>query len=184
MNPLKIFYTITFLHFGAGRALLDLAKEAVRCGHQAVIAATKKIDQYESQASLIQEARDSDIQVVLEEDLFTRDLRRVSSCANRMVELFQREKFDLIHSHAAIPGFAAILCSKEAYGRCIPHISTVHAWGQEKASWMKLQDVFILNHVNAVHAVSHDVANFLVNEGVKKDLIHPIYNGCDFSRID
>lgn len=172
------------MHFGAGRALLDLAKEAVRRGHQAVIVATRKIDQYESQASLIEEAQDSGIRVVLEDDLFTRDFGRISFCAERMVKLFQKEKFELIHSHAAVPGFAAMLSSKRAYSYFLPHISTVHAWGKKKPSWMKLQDVLFLNNVNAVHAVSYDVADFLVNEGVKKELIHPIYNGCDFSRID
>lgn len=184
MALLKIFYTITFLHFGAGRALLDLAKEAVKRGHQVIIAATRKIDQYESQASLVEEAKNSGIRVLLEEDLFTRDFSRISSCAERMAELFKREQFDLIHSHAAIPGFASMLSAKMAYIYFIPHISTVHAWGPQKPSWMKLQDVLLLNNVNAVHAVSYDVANFLINEGVKKELIYPIYNGCDFSRID
>ena len=86
---LKIFYTITFLHFGAGRALLDLAKEAVKRGHQVIIAATRKIDQYESQASLVEEAKNSGIRVLLEEDGFTRDFSRISSCAERMAELFK-----------------------------------------------------------------------------------------------
>ncbi|HBR28751.1 MAG TPA: hypothetical protein DD789_04820 [Firmicutes bacterium] len=181
---MKIFYAITFLHFGAGRALLDLAREAIMRGHKAVIAATEKYDQYESQIPLIQEAEDRGIPVVLVEDLFTRDFNRVCLSTERMTKLFQREKFDLIHSHAAIPGYAAMLSSKTAYGHFLPHLSTVHAWSPQKSSWMKLQDVMFLNNMNAVHAVSYDVADFLIKEGVKKELIYPIYNGCDFSRID
>ncbi len=181
---MKIFYTITFLHFGAGRALLDLAKEAIIRGHKAVIAATEKYDQYESQIPLIHEAEDWGIPVVLVEDLFTRDFDRIYLSAKKMRELFQNERFDIIHSHAAVPGFAAMLSSKIAYGHFLPHLSTVHAWGPQKSSWMKLQDVLLLNNVNAVHAVSYDVADFLIKEGVKKELIHSIYNGCDFSRID
>jgi len=181
---MKIFYCITFLHFGAGRALLDLAKEAVRRGHQATIAATRKIDNFESQSNLIEEAEVSGIPVILVDDIFTRDFRKVNESTVKIGEIFAKEQFDLIHSHAAIPAFAAALASKNTYGRLLPHVSTVHAWSPDKPSWMKLQDTFILNNVDAVHAVSHNVAEFLIQEGVKSELVKVIYNGCNFERID
>lgn len=181
---MNIFYCITFLHFGAGRALLDLAKEAVDRGHQAVIGATRKIDTFESQANLVEEAKESGIPVILVDDIFTRDFRQINESTVELEEVFARKQFDLIHSHAAIPAFAAALVSKNVYNRILPHVSTVHAWSPEKPKWMKLQDAFILNNVVAVQAVSHNVADFLVDEGVKKELVKVIYNGCNFSRID
>jgi glycosyltransferase involved in cell wall biosynthesis len=181
---MNILYTITFLHFGAGRALLDLAKEAKSRGHQVTIAATARIDQYESQANLVAEAENAGITVQLVEDLFTRDFTRVSASAERIVELFQNQQYHLIHSHAAVPGFAAMLASKKIYQRMLPHILTVHAWGPDKADWMKLQDVLCLNSTDIVQAVSFDVADFLIAEGVSKEKIAVIYNGCDFTRID
>jgi len=181
---MNIFYCITFFHHGAGRALLDLAKEMVKRGHQAVIAATAKIDQFESQSDLIAEAEKAGIPVLLCRDLFTRDFRAVSASAGQITECFRQKPFDLIHSHAAVPGFAATLSAKQAYGRFLPHISTCHAWGPNKADWMKLQDVLFLRSVDRVHAVSCDVAQYLQAEGVSPHLIQVIYNGCDFQRID
>lgn len=181
---MNIFYCITFFHYGAGRALLDLAKEAVRRGHNAVIAATDNIEPYASQTSLIEEAEHAGIMVILCDDLFTRQFNRVSGSASRIRSLMETEQFDLIHSHAAVPGFAAELAAQDALKRRLPHISTVHAWGPDKPNWMKLQDRLVLNQVECVHAVSDDVGRFLVSEGVQPAKIVRIYNGCDFQRID
>lgn len=181
---MKILYTITFLHFGAGRALADLAIEAGRRGHEVVIAATKKINQFESQPHLIADAEKAGVQVVLYDDLFTRDFNRVSLSADRLTELFREQRFDLIHSHAAIPAFAAALCSRKVHGRFLPQILTMHSWGPDKPDWMKQQDVYILNNMDAIIAISFDLVDYLSNEGVKRDLVHMIYNGCNFKRID
>lgn len=180
---MNVFYCITFLHYGAGRALLDLAKEAVERGHRAVITATARIDTHASQPALIEEARRAGIQVILSDDLFTRQFDRVSKSARNLHELMRTEQFDLIHSHAAVPGFAAELAAQEVYGRRLPHVSTVHAWGPGKPDWMRLQDRLLLNQVESVHAVSDDVGRFLKSEGVLPAKIERVYNGCDFSRI-
>lgn len=181
---MNILYATTFLHFGAGRALLDLAKEAQRRGNEITIVATGKIDQYESQCNLVDEAEQFGISVVLCEDLFTRNYVRVRASAENIIKTFKNKKYDIIHSHAAIPGFAAALSSKHVYRRSLPHISSVHAWGPNKVDWMKMQDVLFLNNVDKVHSVSCDVSEYLVNEGVSKAKIHTVYNGCDFSRLD
>jgi glycosyltransferase involved in cell wall biosynthesis len=181
---MRILYAITFLHFGAGRSLVELACEAQRRGHEPHIVATRKIEQFESQPILVEEAQASGIPVLLLPDLFTRDLSRVAVSAERVTEVFRTSVFDLIHSHAAIPGFAANLASRQAYGRWLPHVSTVQGWGKEKPAWMKLQDITFLNTVNAIHAVSHDVAQFLMTEGVHEAGIHMIHFGCDFRRVD
>jgi glycosyltransferase involved in cell wall biosynthesis len=181
---MNILYATTFLHFGAGRALLDLAKEAKTRGHDITIVATTKIDQYESQHNLVDEAEQSGISVVLCEDLFTRNYVRVRESAESIIKVFRTKQYNLIHSHTAIPGFAAALSSKHVYGKTLPHISSVHAWGPNKVDWMKMQDVLFLNSVDKVHSVSCDVSEYLFNEGVSKTIIHTIYNGCDFSRLD
>jgi len=180
---MNIFYCITFLHFGAGRALIDLVKEAKQRGHGVTIAATKEIDQYKSQQNLIDEAEQLGIQVMLCDDLFTRNFAEVSKSADKITELFREKQFDMIHSHAAVPGFAAALSARNAYGRFLPHISTVQAWGPNKVGWMKMQDAMFLNNVDAVHSGSNDVKEYLIGEGVEKSKIHRIYNGYNFSRI-
>jgi glycosyltransferase involved in cell wall biosynthesis len=181
---MRILYAITFLHFGAGRSLVELACGAQKRGHEPHIVATRKIDQFESQQNLVEEAQASGIPVLLLPDLFTRDLSCVGASAEQITEIFRTSVFDLIHSHAAIPGFAANLASRQAYGRWVPHVSTVQGWGKEKPGWMKLQDVTFLNTVKAVHAVSRDVARFLIAEGVNEASIQIIHFGCDFQRID
>lgn len=181
---MNILYTITFLHFGAGRALVDLAIEARRRGHQAVIAATKKIDRFESQPHLIEDAEKAGVPVFLYDDLFTRDFHRVSLSADQLMKIFRERKFDLIHSHAAIPAFAAALGSRKVYSRLLPQVLTMHSWSPDKSDWMKLQDVMILNNMDVVQAVSADLVDFLAVEGVKRERIRMIYNGYDFERID
>lgn len=181
---MNILYAITFLHFGAGRALLDLAKEAKKRGHEATIIATTKFEQYESQHNLVDEAEQSGISVLLCDDLFTRNYAHVRESAENIIEIFKKSQFDIIHSHAAIPGFAAALSSKSVYGSFLPHISTVNAWGANKVDWMKMQDVLFLNSVDRVHSGSWDTSKYLINEGVSKAKIRTIYNGCDFFRVD
>lgn len=181
---MRIFYCTTFLHFGAGRVLVDLAKLLVSIGHEAIIAATKQIEQFESQQNLIDDAKNSGIPVYLCEDLFTRDFEKVSESAHLLAQIMKDKKFDLIHSYAAMPGFASMLASMDAYSAYLPHICSVNGWGLEKKSWMKLQDALFLNNVDIIHAGSFDVERFLISEGVDSGRIKTIYNGCDFHSID
>lgn len=181
---MRVFFCTTFLHFGAGRVLVDLAKFLVDIGHEAVIAATKQIDQFESQQNLIDDAQNSGIPVYLCEDLFTRDFEKVSQTAHFLAQIMKDKKFDLIHSYAAVPGFASMLASMDAYSVYLPHICSVNGWGLEKRTWMKLQDALFLNNIDIVHAGSFDVERFLISEGVDSSRIKTIYNGCDFHTID
>jgi glycosyltransferase involved in cell wall biosynthesis len=181
---MRILYTITFLHFGAGRSLVELACEAKKQGHEPHIVATRKIDRFESQENLVEEARAAGVPVLLVPDLFTRDMARIGASAESIAEIFRAGAFDLIHSHAAIPGFAANLAARQAHGRWLPHISTVQGWSRDKPAWMKLQDVTFLNTVTVVHAVSNDMKRFLISEGVQESRIRMMYFGCDFQRLD
>lgn len=165
---LKLFYCTTFLHFGAGKVVVDLALEAKKRGHEPLIAATAKFENFESQPHLIEQAKKGGVEVLLFKDLYTRNTQ------DNFDELFKKRPFDLIHSHAAVPGALA----KKAY----PQISTVHAWGPKKELWMRQQDVAFLNGVEIVHAVSEDVKEYLIKEGVSRP-IEMVYNGVDFSRL-
>ena len=170
---MKIFYCTTFLHFGAGRVVVDLALEALKRGHEPFIAATSKFEAFESQGHLIEEARRGGVEVALFDDLYTRNFAKTGNCFN---DLFKKRDFDIIHSHAAVPGHLAQLAKP------LPQISTVHAWSPKKPDWMKKQDADFLNGIEKVHAVSEDVKSMLIQEGVTRP-IEVIYNGIDFSKI-
>ncbi len=175
---------MTFLHSGPGRALLDFAKQARQKGHVVTIAATAHFDNFRSESLLIEEAHAAGIEIILCDDLYTRDFNAISHSAKTLEKGLAKVRYDLIHSQAAIPGFAAALACKNVYGNLLPHISTVHGWAPNKLPWMKLQDVFFLNNVDRVLAVSNDVRQYLIDEGVKAKKIKTVYNGCDFMRLD
>lgn len=168
---MKIFYCITFLHYGGGRALLDLAKEAKRRGHQVYIAATDTFEEHFSQPALIEEAVKNGIEVSLHEDLFSRKFKSESVRA-----LLEKGSFDLIHSHTVIPG-------KAASGFHLPQLSTFHGWSPDKPHWMIEQDVAFLNTLPLVHTISHHLKEYLIDKGVTSP-IRMVYNGIDFSRLD
>ncbi|AOQ23408.1 N-acetyl-alpha-D-glucosaminyl L-malate synthase [Moorella thermoacetica] len=174
---LNIVMCTTFLQGGAGRVIYDLSRGLSSQGHRIVIFATKTTyPGYENYEEYLQGFQEQGIPVVLCDSTFKRDIYQNINASVTLRQLFSDKKIDIIHAHAAVPSMVAMI-ARSGLGRYIPIVQTMHGWGPNKTPEQERMDIFLLNCVDQVVAVSQGDFSLLRSFGIQPANMKVIYNG-------
>lgn len=129
-----------------------------------------------------QEILKKDIDTVLIEQKNRADLSIVS----KIVDIIEKEKFNVLHIHGARANFVASLLKRKIN---IPVITTVHSdYKLDFTDGFYKKYIFTgLNQIALRDAdyyigVSNNFRNMLINRGFKPNKVYTVYNGMDFSK--
>ncbi len=152
---------------GAETHITELAKELVRRGHEVIVASNGGVYEAEITAA---GARHFSVPL---------NRRRPIPMLRSLVRLngiIKREKPDVVHAHARIPGF---LCGIIRRFRKFPFVTTAH-WVFESGGALG----FLTNWGEKTVAVSEDIREYLkVNYGVRDEDIFVTINGIDTEKF-
>lgn len=129
-----------------------------------------------------QEILKKDIDTVLIEQKNRGDLSIVS----KIVDIIEKERFDVLHIHGARANFVASLLKKKIK---IPVITTVHSDykldftdGFYKKYLFTALNQIALRAADYYIGVSNNFRNMLIDRGFKPNKVYTVYNGMDFSK--
>jgi glycosyltransferase involved in cell wall biosynthesis len=177
----NILQILPFLHLGAGRGVLSLSKKLVKRGHRVVIVGSGKVRNFAPDQALIAEAENSGIKYY-ELNVFARSPIRVFQAAKVIAQIIMADGINIIHAHAGIPTLVGVLARRFSK-RALPILSTVHGWGLRKKWYQKRMDVFALNRSDLVIALSAEIENNMIREGVTPKKLTLLPNAIDLERF-
>lgn len=173
--PETILHLSTYLQGGAGRILKDLALFQKRQGSDVQVVVSKtEYPGYSNYVEYLEELEKGGITVVKCDSLFKRDIAQILQVVDLLGKTSNDWKF--IHAHAAIPALIGKIIASQK-NNCTPVIQSMQGWGENKTPTQEDQDVFIMNGLHAVVAVSEASKRLLITKGIKRDLIRVIPNG-------
>ena len=179
---MKILHISTFLQGGAGKVVVDLAKDSINRGHKVSIACTENpVVNYSNYPGHVLELKRMRIPLFFINSTFSRDLSRNLHACRELSKNGSLEGVDLIHSHASIPSLVSLFAKSNGNTR-IPVVQTMHGWGIYKNEKQEKQDISILNLVDHVVTISESSRDLLVSKGFKKSNLSVIYNGIETTR--
>lgn len=181
---MKILHLATYLQGGAGRAIVDLAIDQHRGGHEvAVVASRTAVPGYGHYGVYIDQLTSAGVSLRLVDSLFTRDHAANVAVVEALTEQYAPgQEPAIIHSHAAIPSLIGLLFAG-ARSRAIPVVQTMHGWGVTKTPGQAAADVALMNLVSAVAVPSTHSADLMISLGVQPDRIATIPYGVGRERI-
>lgn len=165
---MRILHLTTFLQGGAGRVIVELAREQRGLGHDVTVVASRRgVPGYENYEEYLETLAALGVPVRLVGSTFERShSRTVAAVAAIDRFLPPGHEPDVIHSHAAVPSLIGLLF---AGVRRTPMrvIQTMHGWGQTKTAEQATTDVGVLNLVDRVAVPSAHSAALLEELGVR-----------------
>ncbi len=174
---MNIIMCATFLHGGAGRDVYNLANNIHHLGHKVLVFASKTTyPGYEHYEEYIESLKEDNIPTVLCDSTFKRDIYQNINASMALRQLLIKEDIDVIHSHAAVPSMVAMI-ARSGLNRYIPILQTMHGWGMNKTSEQEKMDVFLLNCVDQIIAISYGDYALLKSLGVQNPNMRVLYNG-------
>jgi len=174
---MNIVMCATFLQGGAGRVVYNLANNIHHLGHKVLVFASKTTyPGYEHYEEYIESLKEDNIPTVLCDSTFKRDIYQNINASMALRQLLIKEDIDVIHSHAAVPSMVAMI-ARSGLNRYIPILQTMHGWGMNKTSEQEKMDVFLLNCVDQIIAISYGDYALLKSLGVQNPNMRVLYNG-------
>ncbi|MEO8481952.1 MAG: glycosyltransferase family 4 protein [Acidobacteriota bacterium] len=164
---MRILHLATFLQGGAGRAIVDLVLEQHAAGHDVtVVVSGSGAPGYGNYQAYLDELIGRHIPVRLVDSMFERTHAPNLAVVNALDQMYPAgEEPQVIHAHAAIPSFVALLFAGSRHGASAI-LQTMHGWGLVKTSDQVATDVSVLNLVDRVVVPSGHSAGILAALGV------------------
>jgi glycosyltransferase involved in cell wall biosynthesis len=167
---MNILHLTTFLQGGAGRMIVELAREQRQLGHDVTIVASRHhVPGYGNYPEYLDMLSATGIPVHLVDSTFERSHARTVAAVAAVDRLIGREHNpDVVHAHAAVPGVIALMLAgiRRAPLRIV---ETMHGWGQAKTAEQGAADVSVLNLVDRVAVPSEHSAALLAALGVRTE---------------
>ena len=174
---MNILMCTTFLHGGAGKVVCDLSCSLLNRGHKVFVFASKTTyPGYEHYEKYLEDLRRQHVSIILCDSTFKRDIYQNINASMALRQLLIKEDIDVIHSHAAVPSMVAMI-ARSGLNRYIPILQTMHGWGMNKTMEQEKMDVFLLDCVDQVIAVSKGDYILLRSLGVQNPNMRVLYNG-------
>jgi len=174
---LNVVMCATFLHGGAGKVVYDLSCSLLNRDHKVFVFASKTTyPGYEHYEKYLEDLRRQHVSVILCDSTFKRNIYQNINASIALRQLLFEEDIDIIHSHAAVPSMVAMI-ARSGLKRYVPILQTMHGWGENKTTEQQRMDVFLLNCVDHVVAVSEGDYMLLRSLGVQNTNMRVIYNG-------
>jgi len=169
---MKILHLTTFLQGGAGRIIVELAREQQRLGHEVTVVASRRgVAGYGNDEEYIETLSSLGIPARLVSSTVERSHSRTIAAVTAINRLLVAEREpDVIHSHAAVPSLIALLLAG-VRRTPIGVIQTMHGWGQTTTAEQAATDVGVLNRVDRVAVPSSHSATLLADLGVQPSQI-------------
>ena len=152
---------------GAETHVVELSKELARLGYRVVVASNGGVYERELLSSGIKHYK-----VPMNKRNFTSMLRSYF----KLKKIIKKEKIDIVHAHARIPGF---LCGLLRKNMKFTFVSTAH-WVFDTHGWLK----YLTNWGQKTVAVSDDIKDYLIeNYDVNEKDIYVTINGIDTDKF-
>ena len=179
MTKLKILHLTTYLQGGAGKVVLDLAKNSKSKGISVAVGFTSKsVNGYCNYPNYLEALKKEQINQIELSSTFDRNPLKIRDSAKLLLERFQENPPGLIHCHAANPSRIALEFRKLANLE-IPVIQTMHGWGIYKTPEQEKEDIETFNQIDHLILVSQSSNELLKSKGLKSKNFSIIYNGID-----
>ncbi|WP_094548887.1 glycosyltransferase family 4 protein [Petroclostridium xylanilyticum] len=181
---MNILHLTTFLQGGAGRIIYELALAQHNMGyHVTVITGKTSEPGYCNYDEYIEGLKDNGVCIYQIDSMFKRELHLNLEVAGAARDIIYKNNIDIIHAHAAIPGFVGVI-ARSGKRKYIPVLQTMHGWGTNKSLLHEKMDIIIMNGLDQIVAVSKSDKNLLEEKGVDREKIKVIYNGVTESNVD
>ena len=152
---------------GAETHVVELSRELVRKGHEVIVASSGGVYERELTEFGIMHAK---------LPLASKSLLSIIKSYSGLKKLIKKEKFDIVHAHARIPG---AICGSLAKKMGFKFITTAHFDFKVNSFYKKISD-----WGEYQLAVSHDLKNYLIeNYGENPDNISVTINGIDTEKF-
>ena len=179
MIKLKILHLTTYLQGGAGKVVLDLAKNSKSKGMSVIVGFTNKsVKGYCNYPSHLESLKKASISQIKLPSTFDRNPAKITESAKYLLEKFKVNPPDIIHCHAANPSRIALEFRKLANIQ-IPIIQTMHGWGIYKTPEQEKDDIETFNKIEHLILVSKSSEYLLKSKGLNIKKYSIIYNGID-----
>ena len=176
MIKLKILHLTTYLQGGAGKVVLDLAKNSKSKGMSVIVGFTNKsVKGYCNYPAHLESLKKASISQIKLPSTFDRNPAKITESAKYLLERFKVNPPDIIHCHAANPSRIALEFRKLANIQ-IPIIQTMHGWGIYKTPEQEKDDIETFNKIEHLILVSKSSECLLKSKGLNSKKYSIIYD--------
>ena len=176
---MKLLHISTFLQGGAGKMIVNLAKDTKARGDSVWIACTKMpVNGYCNYEAHLNELKKLDIPVAFLRSTFDRSHENLSNSAEELLQIMKKFKIEIVHSHSANPSLIALIAKGRERSR-IPILQTMHGWGIYKNKQQEQKDISTMELLDKVISISKSSECLLRSKGLENQNLRTIYNGLE-----
>jgi len=173
----NIIHITTFLQGGAGKIICELAEAQIKSGHTVTCILNEiSYPNYFTYPEYERFLNKIGVNLIKVSELFKRKESGIKKASILIEQQLRKSKVDLIHCHAAIPSYAALMAI-DLVKLKIPIIQTMHGWGTNKTLAHERMDINILTNIDKIICVSNSSTKLLISKGIPAKNINTIYNG-------
>ena len=174
---MNLLHISTFLQGGAGKMIVDLARNSKERGDQVWVACTDKgAGDYSNYQNHLDELKRLQIPILYLYSTFSRKHENVYKTAIELRSYIEKFEIELVHSHAANPSLISLIATS-AKQRKIPVLQTMHGWGIYKSKEQEKKDVSVMELLDHVIAISMSSKTLLRKKGLHNKHCSVLYNG-------
>lgn len=174
---MNLLHISTFLQGGAGKMIVDLARNSKARGDQVWVACTDEgVGDYSNYQNYLDELKRLQIPILYLGSTFCREHQSVYKTAIELRNYIQKFEIELVHSHAANPSLISLIATS-ARQRKVPVLQTMHGWGIYKSREQEKKDLSVLELLDQVITISMSSKNLLRNKGLQNKHCSILYNG-------
>jgi glycosyltransferase involved in cell wall biosynthesis len=173
----RILVITPFLWSGAGKAIVRLIRDLRPKGFDFEIISSGKSRGQSDWPEYVQLLREMEIPYHTI-DFFDRTPEVLWENINKLTDFIRSRKIHMIHVHAGVPAFAAIV-ARDRLGARFPIAATFHSWNPARPVWMNHADIWALNRCDRVITDSHSYQTQLQDWGLNAKNSEPIRLGID-----
>ena len=174
---MNLLHISTFLQGGAGKMIVDLARNSKARGDQVWVACTDEgVGDYSNYQNYLDELKRLQIPILYLGSTFCREHQSVYKTAIELRNYIQKFEIELVHSHAANPSLISLIATS-ARQRKVPVLQTMHGWGIYKSREQEKKDLSVLELLDQVITISMSSKSLLRNKGLQNKHCSILYNG-------
>jgi glycosyltransferase involved in cell wall biosynthesis len=177
----RILMIAPFLWSGAGKTIVRMLQDLQKSGLECEIISSGKSRGLSDWPEYVRSIKKCGIPHHII-DFFDRNSSCIWQSVERLKNLLETRRYDLIHVHSGVPAFAATIC-RDFLNLDTPIVATFHSWDPGRPSWMNTADIWALNRCDQVYTVSHSYKKELESWGLSPDRSSTICFGVDLPAL-